>query len=167
MIIRDACVDDAEDIARVHVAAWRVAYRGIVPDEMMARLSVAVRADHARAAISAGPPGRIAVAEIDGEVAGWLRVGPARDPDPPGEVELFALYLAPWAWGRGAGLALLEVAVAEGATYLWTLEGNARARRFYERHGWTCDGTLREVDLSPVAPGTPPTLLTEIRYRRW
>jgi hypothetical protein len=27
---------------------------------------------------------------------------------------------------------------------LWVLEGNARARRFYERGGWAADGTTRD-----------------------
>jgi hypothetical protein len=28
---------------------------------------------------------------------------------------------------------------------LWVLEGNSRARRFYERGGWAFDGTTRDV----------------------
>jgi GNAT superfamily N-acetyltransferase len=32
---------------------------------------------------------------------------------------------------------------------LWVLEHNARARRFYERHGWRADGTTRVVPFPP------------------
>ena len=32
--------------------------------------------------------------------------------------------------------------------YLWVLEGNERAARFYERHGWASDGA-RKVDTRP------------------
>jgi hypothetical protein len=38
---------------------------------------------------------------------------------------------------------------------LWVLEGNAQARRFYERRGWSPDGAARE------AFG-----VLELRYRR-
>ena len=31
---------DAKGIAAVHVAAWRVAYRGLLPDEVLDRLSI-------------------------------------------------------------------------------------------------------------------------------
>src|SRR5262249_1736967 len=60
----------------------------------------------------------------------------------------WALYIAPSHWGRGYGSALLrnaEEALAAGGRRdlaLWVLEGNDRARRFYERAGWrTDDGT--------------------------
>jgi hypothetical protein len=35
-----ACPDDAEAIARVHVDSWRTTYQGILPDEVLAGLSV-------------------------------------------------------------------------------------------------------------------------------
>lgn len=41
---------------------------------------------------------------------------------------------------------------------LWTLEGNAPARRFYERRGFVTDGAQKVFDV----PGQP----IEIRYRR-
>jgi RimJ/RimL family protein N-acetyltransferase len=42
---------------------------------------------------------------------------------------------------------------------LWVLEGNGRARRFYERAGWAPDGTHKD----DVLAGTP---IREVRYRR-
>jgi hypothetical protein len=41
--VRAATLADAEGIARVHVDAWRWAYRGDVPDAFLAALSVAER----------------------------------------------------------------------------------------------------------------------------
>jgi hypothetical protein len=32
---------------------------------------------------------------------------------------------------------------------LWVGEANARARRFYEREGWSADGETRESPLGP------------------
>jgi RimJ/RimL family protein N-acetyltransferase len=54
---------------------------------------------------------------------------------------------------------LARVSVAGyGCITLWVLEGNARARRFYERAGFAPDGASHGLpDLGGV---------TEIRYRR-
>ena len=39
MIIREARIDDAAGIAKVHVDTWRTTYAGILPDEHLANLS--------------------------------------------------------------------------------------------------------------------------------
>ena len=57
-----------------------------------------------------------------------------------------ALYVRADRWGTGIGYALLEVAIGDRAAYLWVLEGNARAIRFYERQGFRLDGTRDEHD---------------------
>jgi len=79
---------------------------------------------------------------------GFASTGPTdNDGAAPGTAHLFALYLAPEAAGRGIGTALLERAEelmrAGGFSRasLWVLETNTRARTFYERAGWTWDGT--------------------------
>jgi GNAT superfamily N-acetyltransferase len=69
-----------------------------------------------------------------------------------GEVgELYAIYVDPGWWSAGAGRALLTAALnglrATGFpdAVLWTLAGNTRARRFYERAGFTPDGTTSRL----------------------
>lgn len=44
------------------------------------------------------------------------------------------------------------------AACLWVLAGNGRARRFYERQGWSADGATRLLD----GWGNP----AEARYER-
>ncbi len=39
-LIRTARPDDARSVAEVHVASWRHAYRGLLPDDYLERLSV-------------------------------------------------------------------------------------------------------------------------------
>ena len=39
-VIRPATEADARTIAEIHVAGWVAAYRGMVPDELLASLSV-------------------------------------------------------------------------------------------------------------------------------
>lgn len=68
----------------------------------------------------------------------------------PGEVE--HLYVHPDWQGRGLGTVLLKHAMhsadGERGLALWTFEGNLKARRFYERHGFAAvartDGARNE-----------------------
>ncbi len=39
MIIRKPSADDADAVARVHVDTWRTAYKGLLPDDYLAKLS--------------------------------------------------------------------------------------------------------------------------------
>lgn len=50
------------------------------------------------------------------------------------------LYVAPNSQGQGLGRALLAKALEDGSERrLWTFQANARARRFYERHGFIAE----------------------------
>lgn len=42
---------------------------------------------------------------------------------------------------------------------LWVLDGNVRARRFYEHDGWRSDGACRTVTFGDL-------LVEQVRYRR-
>jgi GNAT superfamily N-acetyltransferase len=69
------------------------------------------------------------VAVVDGEVVALLVLdGPWVD----------QLYVDPSATGRGLGSSLIEHAKARrpDGLDLWTFQANARARRFYARHGF-------------------------------
>jgi hypothetical protein len=54
MEIRRATTDDAGSLARVHVDAWRAAYRGLVPDERLANLSYARSEERFRRSLAEG-----------------------------------------------------------------------------------------------------------------
>ena len=72
-----------------------------------------------------------------------------------GDGWLNGLYVRPEAWGTGVAGELHDRAVAalraagERQARLWVLEENARARRFYERRGWSPDGSTRVVESPP------------------
>jgi GNAT superfamily N-acetyltransferase len=83
--------------------------------------------------------GDTTVAEIDGAVAGFVMV--------VGD-EVEQVYVAADHRGSGVAGALLAEAerqvAAAGHAQAWlaVVAGNARARRFYERSGWTDDGAF-------------------------
>jgi GNAT superfamily N-acetyltransferase len=90
------------------------------------------------------------LAERDGQAAGHVAFMPARihthPSDEPGLAHLSGMFVRePW-WGSGLATALHAEAVREAAARgftamrLFTPAEQARARRFYEREGWTAAG---------------------------
>ena len=145
--IREADADDAEAIAEVHVVSWRWAYRGLLPGDLLDGLSVDEREQMWREAVAADP-GSVLIAADGQDILGFASVGPSRDDDAlPSTGELLSLYLVERAAGTGVGARLLteaELALRKRGfdrASLWVLGTNARARRFYDRQGWTWDGT--------------------------
>lgn len=62
-------------------------------------------------------------------------------------IEIVALHSVPESWGTGLGHALLTQALrrfGEKPVQLWAFRDNLRARRFYEKHGLSWDGSQRE-----------------------
>jgi GNAT superfamily N-acetyltransferase len=165
--LRPATTADLRRIAEIRIRAWQRAYQGLLPAEYLAGLDPD-RDHERRRSRFADPANRMSehVAVVDGAVVGWTSIGPYRGDDAPapGPGEIAALYLDPDRWGRGVGRVLLRYAVEQLAVarlepvLLWVLEGNGRARRFYQRCGFTADGARQ-----PIALGG--TELIEVRYR--
>ena len=161
--IRTATPDDARSIARVHIASWREAYAGIIPDEYLASLDVAAREQRWND-ILGDSTWTTWIAEIAQRTVGFASLGPSRDEDAePGDLELYAIYLDPEAWGRGVARDLMRTLLAAvpptTPVSLWVLADNNRARHFYRRHGFVPDGVEKIEEYSG-------TSLTEVRYRR-
>jgi ribosomal protein S18 acetylase RimI-like enzyme len=156
--LRDATPADAHAIAEVLVRSWRAAYRGLLPDDVLAGLSVPDRERFWSGALTARAPGtRAVVASIAGAVVGFAATGPPlvpADRADPTLGDLYALYLAPDVWHRGIGTQLHDAALDRlrscGFTHagLWVLDTNELALRFYHRHGWTDTGRS-QLDRGP------------------
>jgi len=164
--VRRARPEDAAAIAAVHVRTWQGAYEHVFGAERLAGLDAdRRRLGWERALSERSDEEDVFVAEEDGEVVAFASSGPARDE--PGEGELYAIYALPEAWGSSAGPALMEevLAALRGRGYresvLWVLEDNPRARRFYEREGWTLDAAEWGRKVEPHL-GVD---VAEVRYR--
>lgn len=146
MNIRLAAIDDAEPLARVHVRSWQVAYRGMIPDEILDSLDLDERSAGWRSTIAQGDQVVLVAADITA-LQGFCSFGPARDEseDRKFVAEITSIYVDPDHWGRGVGGALCSSAIARAGErgfrglVLWVLEANARARAFYERLGFERD----------------------------
>ena len=97
----------------------------------------------------------LTVADRGGEVVGFTYVGPSETPD---AAELYGIHVEPSLVGAGVGRLLMVDAIEKlsqiggSRAVLWVLDGNTRARRFYEAGGWTADGATRNepVNGEPV-----------------
>ncbi|MHB8681015.1 MAG: GNAT family N-acetyltransferase [Acidimicrobiales bacterium] len=166
LTLRRASGADATRIAVLHVASWKAAYPGLLPQDYLDALEPGDRLGVWEEALSSSPWPVVLVAEAGVALAGFVCVGPSRDADADPAVvgELQAIYLHPDFFGRGVGDRLLEAGIAElrGAGFaeatLWALDVNARARRFYERRGWYFDGTTNLHDWKAF-------VATDVRYR--
>lgn len=104
---------------------------------------------------------RLTVAVRDDRVVGFSYLGPSEE---PGVGELSAIHVDPDLVGAGIGRLLMIDALAALPAYgdravLWVLDGNVRARAFYERGGWAFDGTARDAPMGGE-------LTRQLRYAR-
>lgn len=153
---------DADALAEVHNQVWREAYAGIVPQaafddaalerrrSMWHRILGTWDADllHERIRIGRRP---------GGAPLGFLMIGPALDEDAPRSVQLQTLNVVASSHGSGLAQALVADLLGDRPAYLWVVEDNPRARRFYEKVGFAADGgvtvdaslgDLREIRMS-------------------
>jgi ribosomal protein S18 acetylase RimI-like enzyme len=125
--LRAARAADVDAIAEIWHRGWGDGHLGNVPDALLEHR----RFEHFHERV----PPRIAesvVADVDGRVVGFVTVR---------EDEVEQLYVAAETRGTGVADALLRraeemVAARFETAWLSVVEGNARARRFYERNGW-------------------------------
>jgi len=139
--VREAVAGDAAAIARAQVASWRVSYRGILPDAVLARLEVGEHTGIRRRILADATSLHLVAFEVSrGDVVGFCDCGPRRRRVPYAG-EIYAIYLEHHAKRYGLGREMFERSTdwlaARGLRSLvvWVLEGNHHARRFYEALG--------------------------------
>ena len=136
--VREAVPDDAERIVDIRLAGWRAAFAHLLSAEFLAALPVDVEVW--RDGLARARRSRTVVAEVDGEVVGYAFAGPGQEADAVRDWQLFHLYQYPRMHGSGTGQALLDAAIGDRPTVLWTAEDNPRAIAFYRRNGLVPDG---------------------------
>jgi ribosomal protein S18 acetylase RimI-like enzyme len=140
--VRPAEMSDSRAVAEVHAAAARAAYEGLLPEDQLRALAPATREAKWREAIEFSEP-QVHVAELDGEIVGFVGFDRSRDPKTPSTTgEIWAIYVKPEHWDKGAGVALWDAAreglEEEGCTVVtvWVPLRNDRALRFHELAGF-------------------------------
>jgi ribosomal protein S18 acetylase RimI-like enzyme len=160
-MIRRATVADAAAIAAIHVTTWQVAYKGLIPSEYLATLTIEKKTEFWRQKLADGRT-FVLVGLRKEEIVGWISAGPSRDSDANGVFEIYALYVSPLCWRQGVGSQLVrrveDAFSSEKQLTLWVLRGNQRAIGFYQTMGYALDGCEREEQIG--------TRQVEIRFRK-
>lgn len=149
--IRNATLEDAEAIAKVHVASWQTTYKGIMDEGFLNRLSVEKRKELWMNNIPR-EGSIVLVAELDGKIVGFADGSPVKEGEYPGyDGDVTSIYFYEEHQGKGYGKMLLTRLLngfrQQGfkSAIVKVLEDNA-ACRFYEALGARCiDENMIEV----------------------
>lgn len=130
--------DDFSAIRKIYERSWKFAYRNIVPMEWMESVP------QERWGGNVNHNGRTEIIALtDNKIIGTASFGASRWEKYSDYGEIVTIYLLPEYIGKGIGSALIEHCIAElkklgfEKILLWVLEENIRARKFYERHGFS------------------------------
>jgi GNAT superfamily N-acetyltransferase len=151
--ISRARLDDAESIAKIHVAGWRESYAALFPKDALDAMDVGAQTALWRQILSApgndGTDVTFLFCDAQGVPSGFGGCGRQRS-DRLAQLgfqgEFHALYLLRRAQRRGVGRALMAAMAAHLSTMglarasVWVFRDNAPARRFYETLGGQATG---------------------------
>lgn len=169
---RLARTSDVDAIAAVQARAWRDAYAGLLPVEVLTALSEDDLAwEWGRALLSAdGHRTFVAVTEGTGDVVGVASVGPAVDPDvDPARVgEIGALDIDPEHRRAGHASRLMAACVdtlremGRLECVIWVPLDDEPRRALLQSAGWGPDGAYRDLAVGDDATIRQVRLVTVI-----
>ena len=138
-------------LGRIMAESFRAAFAGFITQETLDRCAIAEKCG----ALLENLPGEMTTLTgwLDGKPMGLL-VFTAHE---KGGAEIEAIHSLPESWGTGLGVAMLARLKNFRQLGLWAFEKNARARRFYEKHGFAFTGERRISEFDGAI---------EVRYER-
>lgn len=162
-MIRYAGTEDISRIAEIIVFGKRAAYRPIFQDDFgsfneIQVIKVIKQYEAAPELI------RNILVYDDGIVKGTVRAVETPEDSRKEQIELTDFYVEPFFKGQGIGRKLIEYFCEEAGrkgkkkVYLWVLEENHAARRFYERNGFAAH------EMRQMVEGTQVPLVYYDRY---
>ena len=140
MIIRKMNEADCKAIGELYSAAWRKGYKGLIPQELLDKITP--EKYEVRSRVNGFLDDGSFVAVEDGRVVAHCHARAADEPKMRGWGEIHTLYTHPDHWRLGYGAAVLgraeEWLIDQGFNnvYLYVLDGNERAERFYKAQGY-------------------------------
>jgi ribosomal protein S18 acetylase RimI-like enzyme len=151
VVIRRATLEDAAEIANVHINSWREAYKGMLPQDFLDDRPLYFKNRYQLwKRVTSNPSEITFVAESkDNGIVGFINGSKPRDPEYQDYAEVTSVYLLKKYHGKKIGYQLLReffgVARAQGfnKAYLWVIENNPTIK-FYERSGGVFNNHKKE-----------------------
>lgn len=139
--IREARLDDARGIARVHTESWQISYRGILPDAVLDKIDVGQRLASRERILQARSGLHLVAYDVThGDIVGFCDAGASRG-EPRYDGEVYAIYFAHHAKRYGLGSEMFDQVrdwlptCKMQSMIVWVLANNPHACRFYEAMG--------------------------------
>jgi ribosomal protein S18 acetylase RimI-like enzyme len=150
--------DNINDVSRVYALSWKLAYVGIVSQDYLDSIS-----EDQWSKILVNELSNMWIVSEGQQIVGSSTYSPARDEKYNDWGEIISLYVLPSYCHQGIGTKLLHASMNEliftgyGDIYLWVLERNNSARKFYEKNGFKFNGDTLQTTIGGK-------LLNEVRY---
>lgn len=150
MEIRRMTESDLREVDELYVAAWKAGYKGLLPQDFLDGLTSKI--------VDRSPKSYFfdegSFVILDGErIAAHCHARLAAEPKMRGWGEIHTMYALPQFWGKGHAGELLNYAAnwlcecGFDDVYLYVLEGNERAERFYTKHGFRANGDTIQCEV--------------------
>ena len=169
-MIRLATISDAFRIAEISIYGWRTAYKDLLPETYLyGKLNVIKRYEILQNQLTSNDSYFVFEDDLTGLIKAFMVVSDSRDADLDLEEsslpshELIAIYVEPAFKGQGIGSKMIahfeEMANAlqKKQTIIWVLKDNFSSVHFYQKHGYTFDGNIKNLE---------PFGLEEVRYSK-
>lgn len=156
MVFRPASKNDAYAIAALHAKSWQQNYRGALSDEFLDTKAPSERLDVWQSRLQNAPLDQfVATAESDGKLVGFVCLYFDHSGDYGTLMD--NLHVSSEMQGQGVGRQLMRLAAEKmelrrpgSSMYLWVLQQNLGAMRFYESLGGQKLETVEELDIGDV-----------------
>lgn len=142
MNVRIADQKDSNIVGNVHFMAWKSAYRGIFPDEYIDSDTPSKRSEEFLDSIKDDRCTYFLLEEA-GQVAGIVKIH-----EEDNTLEIESIYILDEYRGKGFGRQFIDFIKTyrpQADIFLWVLEVNTNARRFYENNGFVMSGESRTI----------------------
>jgi ribosomal protein S18 acetylase RimI-like enzyme len=142
---RDATTRDVELITQIHIASWKTAYKGIVPQDYLDHHVEEEKRDHWIDQLN-HPTSKndfVLIAMENEKPVGFIAVYEVTDDKYDAFID--NLHVIPDQKGRGIGSILMAatahklISMKKRSVYLWVFDKNIPAYTFYEKIGGTPD----------------------------
>lgn len=144
MQIIKASIGDADLVGYIHSTAWKQAYNEMFPIEYLEKDTPQTRTNEFLEACNNNGTNYYLVYEDE------IAVGIVKVIFEVNKVcEISSFYILKKYRNRGYGrqvIAYVSDVLCQQYIYLWVLEDNGKARRFYENNGFALTGKIREIN---------------------